>query len=434
MESHRQLVHIGVGVVALSLRWLSWPEAAVVAVTAILFNAFVLPALMPSVLRTSDRTQIWTSGLVLYPTAVLALVLVFHTRLDLAAIAWVILAAGDGMATLVGAHVRTGRLPWNQNKSVGGLLAFLIAGSLAAVGTVWWFAPATPAVWAIGCAVLAAVVAGFAETIPIRLDDNITVPVTAAGVLWGTTLVDPAVFSASLDAATWWMLVVNIMVALAGWAARTVTPAGAITGAVIGTAMMVGSGVAGWAVLMATFVLASIATRAGHTRKAAAGIAEERGGRRGPGNAIANTGIAMCAALVGAGSADPTLPWLALVAAVATAGSDTVASEVGKAWGRTTLLITTLRRVPPGTSGAVSIEGTLAGVVAAALLAAIGAAMGLVSWVAVPIVAAAATLASLLEGVLGATLEARGMLTNDVVNGVNSAMGAALALWWWTSF
>ena len=58
------------------------------------------------------------------------------------------------------------------------------------------------------------------------------------------------------------------------------------------------------------------------------------------------------------------------------------------------------------------------------------------SWVtpsttAVAVVTGAATVASLLEGVLGATLEARGMLTNDVVNFVNSAMGAALAMWLW---
>jgi len=45
----------------------------------------------------------------------------------------------------------------------------------------------------------------------------------------------------------------------------------------------------------------------------------------------------------------------------------------------------------------------------------------------------AATVASLIEGVIGATIEARGMLTNDVVNFVNSGIGAGLAILIWSS-
>lgn len=431
MEAHRQLVHIGAGAFALLLRWLTWPQAALFAVAAIAFNLLALPRLAPRLLRTADHGRMWTSGLVLYPVAVLALVLVFRSRLDLAATAWAILAAGDGMATLVGAHVRTAPLPWNQEKSVGGLLAFLIAGGAAAVAVRWWCGPTPADPWMLGAAVLAAVVAGFAETVPIRLDDNLTVPAVAAAVLWGTSVMSPTVLVAAAGAATWWMVLLNITVAIAGWAARTVTPAGAIAGAIIGTVILISAGVAGWAVLVATFLFAAVATRLGHARKAAAGIAEERGGRRGPGNAIANTGVAAFAAVVAAGMADPAPAFLALVAALATSGSDTVASEVGKAWGRTTVLVTSFRRVPRGTSGAISLQGTMAGVVSAAALAATGAWLGLVPMAAVPIITGAATVASLLEGVLGATLEARGMLTNDAVNFVNSAMGAALAMWLW---
>ena len=432
METHRQLVHIGVGALALLLRWLTWPQAALLAVAAIAFNALVLPRLAPRLLRTADRGRIWTSGLVLYPMAVLALVLVFRSRLDLAATAWAVLAAGDGMATLVGAHVRTAPLPWNREKSAGGLLAFLVAGGAAAAAMQWWCGPAPADPWMLGAAVVAAAAAGFAETVPIRLDDNLTVPAVAAAVLWGASVMHPAVLVAAAGAAPWWTVPLNLAVALAGWVARTVTPAGAITGAIIGSVILAGAGVAGWAVLMAAFLFAAVTTRMGHARKAAAGIAEDRGGRRGPGNAIANTGVAACAAVVAAGMADPAPAFLALVAALATSGSDTVASEVGKAWGRTTVLVTSFRQVPPGTSGAISLQGTLAGVVSAAGLAAVGAWLELVPVAAVPIITVAATVAALLEGVLGATLEARGMLTNDAVNFVNSAMGAALAMWLWT--
>jgi len=138
MEVSRQLLHIGVGAFALLLRDLTWPQAVALASIAIVFNAFVLPSLAPSVFRDTDRGRRWTSGIVLYPIGVLALLLLFPARLDLVATTWAILAAGDGMATLVGAHVRTSALLWNREKSVGGLVAFLLFGGTAAAGMTWW--------------------------------------------------------------------------------------------------------------------------------------------------------------------------------------------------------------------------------------------------------------------------------------------------------
>ena len=87
--------------------------------------------------------------------------------------------------------------------------------------------------------------------------------------------------------------------------------------------------------------------------------------------------------------------------------------------------------MPPGTSGAVSLEGTLAGASAAAVLAAIGAALGLVPASAIAPIAIAATLASFAEGWMAIHWEASGVLNNDSLNFLNSLLGAALALLWW---
>lgn len=435
-EVPRQLVHIGVGAIALSLRFLSWRQAAAMAVAAILFNLFVLPRLTDRVFRPGDRDRLWTTGIVLYPLAVLGLILVFRDRLDLAAAAWGVLAAGDGMATLIGTTVPSPRLPWNSEKSVSGLLAFVSAGAAAAVGLLVWTSGAPLSTSLLVTGILAAVVAGFAETIPITLDDNLTVPLAAGAALWSCSVFDAAVFSAMWPARQSLVLMglaANAGVAVLGWMARTVTVPGAIAGALIGMTVVAGLGCPGWLLLLATFGLASATTRVGHARKQRAGIAESRGGRRGPGNAIANTGIAAWAALMAMGLPDPAVAGLVATAALATAGSDTVASEIGKAYGRTTWLVTTFRRVAPGTTGALSTEGTLAGIVAAALLAAVAAALGLIPAWTIGVVTAAATVASLAEGALGATLEARGILNNDSLNFVNAAIGAALAVaaWYW---
>jgi uncharacterized protein (TIGR00297 family) len=424
-----------VGALAFALPWLTWPQAALLGAAGVLFNLLVLPRISPSLFRPEDRRQPLLSGIVLYPAAVLGLMLCFPSRLDLAAIAWVILAAGDGMATLVGAHVKTPRLPWNHAKSVGGLAAFLVCGGIAAVATALWMnrgaSPGASAFALVVVPLLATTAAAFAETAPIKLNDNISVPAAAAVVLWSCSFVAADTLAASADLVTtrlWLAIGLNVAVAALGYFARTVTVAGAIAGALIGAAIFIGTGLEGWTLLLVSFLFASGTTRLGLRRKSAAGIAEARGGRRGAGNAIANTGLAAFAALVALGMPNPGLAQLAMVAALATAASDTVASEVGKAWGRTTWLIVGFRRVPPGTSGAVSLEGTAAGLAAAVVLAWIAEGLGLISYEWIPGVAVAATVASLVESVLGATLEKSGVLDNDALNFVNAALGAGLAL------
>lgn len=95
-------------------------------------------------------------------------------------------------------------------------------------------------------------------------------------------------------------------------------------------------------------------TKVKEREKEVAGIAEGRGGARGPENVWGSAATAALCAI--AGSIWPTWqPYLAIafVASLATKLSDTTASEIGKAYGKTTYLITTLRQVPRGTEGAV---------------------------------------------------------------------------------
>ena len=115
---------------------------------------------------------------------------------------------------------------------------------------------------------------------------------------------------------------------------------------------------------------------------------------------------------------------IAFAAALAAGGSDTVASEIGKAWGTRTFYLVPPRLVPPGTSGAMSLEGTAAGLVGALALGALAVGLGLVPAAALLPVVVGATVGSLAESVLGATLEAPGILNNDVLNFINTAIAA----------
>jgi len=105
-----------------------------------------------------------------------------------------------------------------------------------------------------------------------------------------------------------------------------------------------------------------------------------------------------------------------------------VASEIDKAWGSKTFLVTTMRLVRPGTPGGISLEGTLAGLAAASLIAMLAAALGLIAWAAIFAVVFGAWIGSLVESALGATLEAPGVLNNDTLNFLNTAIAAAAAI------
>jgi uncharacterized protein (TIGR00297 family) len=84
--------------------------------------------------------------------------------------------------------------------------------------------------------------------------------------------------------------------------------------------------------------------------------------------------------------------------------------------------------VRPGTSGAVSLEGTAAGLVAALAIAALAQPLGLIRGNAVWFAAAGATVGSFVESSLGATLEGPGIVDNDVLNFLNTAVAAAVAV------
>ena len=436
-EDTRQLVHIAAGLCALSLRWLTWFEATMLASVATAFNMYGLHRVGGAGLFRADERGRWRikSGIVLYPLSVVGLLLLLPQRPDIVAAAWGVLAAGDGMATLVGRHFPIAALGWNRHKSIGGTAAFVVFGGLAAIGLLWWCADRVipPAFWwyPLVAGLTAAVLAAAVETIPLSLDDNVSVPATAAAVMWTISIVSEdsvRAFAPAAAAALPLAVGVNVLVAGAGYFARTVSLSGAVAGAILGAVIFVCTGWQGWVLLLATFASAVVSSRLGLGRKRTLGIEEERGGRRGAGNAIANTGIAAAAALLSVFSYAHDQSLVAFVAALTAGGSDTVASEIGKAWGRRTFLATNMRPVRAGTPGAMSLEGTAAGLIGAGVLAAGGAALGLVSWDVVVAIVGAATIGAFVESILAALFERRGVVNNDVLNFVNTATAAYVAI------
>ena len=119
---------------------------------------------------------------------------------------------------------------------------------------------------------------------------------------------------------------------------------------------------------------------------------------------------------------------LALIAAFAEASGDTVSSEIGQWISDRAYLITTFRPVPAGENGGVSAGGSIAGALASALVVALAYGLRLCGRRGIVITLAAALAGNLLDSVLGATLERRGLITNGIVNFAGTSFAGALAL------
>lgn len=201
---------------------------------------------------------------------------------------------------------------------------------------------------------------------------------------------------------------------------------GALGGFGIAAPIYLSLGWQGFAVLALFVVGGSVLTKIGYRRKEISGTAETGGGRRGAKNAFANGGVAVLCALLAALTPYPEPFAAAFVASLGAAFADTAESEVGGLYSGAPRLITTFAKVPPGTDGAISLPGTLAGLAAAGLTVALGLAVGLVGGAgAALLVAAAAFIGTVADSFVGAVAPRVG---NGLTNVICTLVAAGLIL------
>jgi uncharacterized protein (TIGR00297 family) len=218
---------------------------------------------------------------------------------------------------------------------------------------------------------------------------------------------------------------VTVGFALLARALRGVDPSGMLAGGAACFLLFAGAGPSAFAVLAALFLLTWVATRFGYRRKQDLGVAE-RGDGRDAWQVLANLSVASLGAV--AFGVTGNRAWLfASAAALAEAATDTVASEIGQTRGQTAVLITTWKPVAAGTDGGITIAGTLTGLAAGVLIALVAAEGGMIPRAQFWIPAAAGFLGMLVDSVLGAILQHRGLMNNEGVNFFGTLAAAALA-------
>ncbi len=234
------------------------------------------------------------------------------------------------------------------------------------------------------------------------------------------------------------------LVALVAYRRRALSLSGAFAATGVGSVVFARGGLHGAATLLAFFVSSSALSRVGEGRRGT-GLAQAKGGRRDAAQVLANGGAATLALACGSQAG--------FVNGLAAAAADTWATEVGLLARQRPRLITTWSPVQPGVSGGVTLAGLLASVGGAAL---VGGTWWLAggSWRAVRLAVLTGVFGSVLDSVLGATVQAlysccgcgtlserrgcaecsgatqrvRGLagVDNDVVNALATAAAAAL--------
>ncbi len=240
-------------------------------------------------------------------------------------------------------------------------------------------------------------------------------------------------------------------VALGARKARALSVSGALAAACVGFALFGFAGGRGAVALLVFFVSSSALSRVGKKRKAA--LLYEKGGERDALQVLANGGVAAVCGLAIPFWASVSWPVFALLGALAAANADTWATELGSLAKGAPHLITNLRPAPTGSSGAISLPGTLAALAGAALIGALALEWNR-GWHGVLVITIGGVAGALFDSLLGATLQVQyrcpvcGKLTerrthcdnaptervrgiswmnNDVVNALATLCGALVA-------
>ena len=239
------------------------------------------------------------------------------------------------------------------------------------------------------------------------------------------------------DPVLWGALGISLVLAALVYLTHAATLGAAIAGGIFTAALYLltpGLHTALWP-LLALLVLTFGATRFGRKRKEALGTAEARRGRTAS-QVAANLGAATLSGirLSAVHIFSPTTfnahrALVAMIAAMAEATADTVSSELGQVLGGEPRLVTTFRRVPAGTDGAVSLAGTLSGCAAAAGVVLVALAVLPLTRGDAGISLAAGIAGIFIDSLLGAIPERRGWLNNDAVNALSTLTAAVLAGW-----
>jgi uncharacterized protein (TIGR00297 family) len=223
---------------------------------------------------------------------------------------------------------------------------------------------------------------------------------------------NPDTFTHSLLVPPWWLAALlaalfALLTARMGW----LTPYGALSTFVVGLVIYGLGGGPAIVPLLAFFLSSSLLSKLGRARKARTGQYAAKGATRDSGQVWANGGAAVALVVVPAVLQHywpvyrlEMVPLLFL-SALATVNADTWATEIGGWVGQTPRSLRDWKPVSPGVSGAITLAGTLGALAGALFIPLSVLPLWRLNIVQILIVAWSGLLGSLIDSLLGASLQ-----------------------------
>jgi uncharacterized protein (TIGR00297 family) len=211
--------------------------------------------------------------------------------------------------------------------------------------------------------------------------------------------------------------------------AKTADLSGLFSAALVGIILLVFAAPQGpqWFLIMLTFfILGSSATKYKFEYKKRIGVEQGQSGARGYRNVFAN-GIIAAAAAVLFGVFQQPLFVVMYVGCVATAAADTLASEIGVTGG-IPRLITTLKKVPIGTNGGITVTGETVALFGGFVVSVVAMLLQVITPQMMVICTLAGFVGTNIDSLVGATLENKGFLGNAGTNLLATLGGGIFAV------
>ena len=225
-------------------------------------------------------------------------------------------------------------------------------------------------------------------------------------------------------------LFINIILISLAHRVPLMTRSGWISAGILGTILWGCLSWQGWISVVIYLLFGSLVTKIGYKFKKQKGIAEKRGGSRGPenvwGSAATGTFFAM---IVNLNLANSIFFKIGFASSFAAKLADTFGSEIGKRFGKNTYLISSFRKVERGTEGGISLEGTIASALGSIIMSLIMFTLSIISTNHhLVIVSISGFFATISESFIGAKFQDKYKLSNELVNAIQTSISATIAI------
>lgn len=180
-ELTRQTIHILLFALVFLLKTIDYWQMILILLGLLIIAIFYVPrsGWRHYFHRAQDKK--FSLGAIYYFSVLIFLLVVFPAYI--VACAWAALALGDGFATIVGKKYKGQPLPWNNTKTVNGTITFILATSLGSILILLWLEPTMALDKIFILSITAAVAGGLTESLPIKINDNVSVPLAVALVI-----------------------------------------------------------------------------------------------------------------------------------------------------------------------------------------------------------------------------------------------------------